>query len=49
MKIRVFKLNWIEQKNLKFDAHEMHSGQRKGDGRSRPLSTSPWYLSITDT
>ena len=29
MKIEVFKLNWIEQRNLEFDVHEVHSGKKK--------------------
>ena len=27
--IGVFKLNWIEQRHLEFDMHEVHSGKKK--------------------
>jgi len=29
-KIGVFKLNWIAQRNLEIDVHEMHNNRRKG-------------------
>ena len=30
MKIGVFKLNWIEQRNLEFEVLEVHSGKKNG-------------------
>jgi len=30
MKIRVFKLKWIAQRDLEFKVHEEHSGKKKG-------------------
>ena len=40
MKIGVFKLNWIEQRNLEFDMHEVHSNSRRKE-QQKELSTSP--------
>jgi len=35
MKIGVFKLKWIEQRNLEFDVHEMHLSKRNGAEEER--------------
>jgi len=30
MKIRIFKLNWIDWIDLEFEVHKEHSGMKKG-------------------